>query len=97
MIQALRIATRGLYPTRTVRILTRRVSEDHKLFCHLHFGLDSFAAAMSWSGWSRVLYRFRSEPRNDADDADDAGLMKFHQWNSGRPDGSESGFAKCIV
>ena len=41
-------------------------------------------AAMSWSGYTRMLYRFPSEPRNDEDDADDAGLMKFHTWNSGR-------------
>jgi len=100
MIHALGITTRGVYPTPTVRILTRRVSEDHKLLCYLRFGLDSLAAAMSWSGWARVQYRFRSEPRNDEDDEDDAGLMKFHTHNSRRttwsgllkerPDGSET-------
>ena len=105
MIHALGITTRDLYPTRMVRILTRRVSEDHNVFSYLRFGLDSLAAAMSWSGWARVLNRLRSERRNDADDADDAGLMKFHTWNSERttwtwllkerPDGFESGFAKC--
>ena len=104
-IHALGITTRDLYPTRTVRILTRRVIEDHNVFSYLRFGLDSLAAAMSWSGWARVLDRLQSERRNDEDDEDDAGLMKFHTWNSERttwtwlfkerPDGSESGFAKC--